>query len=153
MPSKSCVSKLIPLVGLVLAGLQSPLLAAELSTLFTTPQERQIINSNRYRSEEPEPVDEGKPEVTIELPTQPLAQEEVVQEYKISGITVSQDGPHSVWINSVIYEDGEQLEDSSQVRVLVGDEIRVRITAPDGKHYYATSGETLEISYLVTVQN
>ena len=68
MPSKSCVSKLIPLVGLVLAGLQSPLLAAELSTLFTTPQERQIINSNRYRSEEPEPVDEGKPEVTIELP-------------------------------------------------------------------------------------
>ena len=152
MPSKSCASKLIPLVGLVLAGLQPPLSAAELSTLFTTPQERQLINSNRYRDEKPKPVDKVE-EVKIELPSQQLAQEEVVQEYKISGITVSQDGPHSVWINSVIYEDGEQLEDSSQVRVLVGDEIRVRITAPDGKHYYATSGETLEISYLVTVQN
>ena len=80
-------------------------------------------------------------------------QEEVIQEYRISGITISQDGPHSVWINSAVYEDGEQLEDSSRVKVLTGDEVRVRITAPDGKHYYATSGQTLEISYLVTVQN
>ena len=35
---------------------------------------------------------------------------------------------------------------------MVGDEIRVRITAPDGKKYYATSGETLEVSYLAAVR-
>lgn len=155
MPSKSCVSKLIPLVGLVLAGLQSPLLAAELSTLFTTPQERQIINSNRYKDDQAKPVIKAavEDEKPIELPQQQLAREEVTQQYRISGITVSQEGAHSVWINSIVYEDGEQLEDSSRIKVLVGDDIRVRITAPDGKHYYATSGETLEVSYLVTIQN
>ena len=139
------------LLGVALAAGQMPLQAASLSTLFTTPQERQIINSNRYKDDSPKPV--KTEEVKIELPTQQLLQEEVIQEYRISGITISQDGPHSVWINSAVYEDGEQLEDSSRVKVLTGDEVRVRITAPDGKHYYATSGQTLEISYLVTVQN
>jgi hypothetical protein len=135
------------------AGLPRASLAAELSTLFTTPQERQIINSNRYKDDRAvvkAPVENEKP---IELPRQQLAQEEVTQQYRISGITVSQDGAHSVWINSIVYEDGEQLEDNSRIKVVVGDEIRVRITAPDGKHYYATSGETLEVSYLVTIQN
>ena len=140
------------LAGLPLAVYQPAPRAADISTLFTTPQERQIINSNRYKSDKPKPV-EVEEEVKIELPTQQLVQEEVFQEYRISGISISQDGPHSVWINSAVYEDGEELEDSSKVRVMVGDEVRVRITAPDGKHYYATSGQTLEISYLVTVQN
>ena len=140
------------LAALLCAGLVLPAQAASLSTLFTTPQERQIINSNRYKDDKPKAV-ALEPEVRIELPRQDLAQEEVVREYRISGITLSQDGPHSVWINSVVYEDGGTLEDGSRVKVLVGDEIRVRITAPDGRQYYATSGQALEISYLVTVQN
>ncbi len=128
-----------------------PVQPAELATMFTTPQERQIINSNRYKSEEstqtrPTQVDEG---------TQPTlqAQEEVTQQYRISGITISKDGPHTVWINALAYEDGEQLEDSSKIKVMVGDEIKVRITAPDGKHYYATSGDTIEVTYLAPVEN
>jgi len=151
MPSKRCSVNSCLLLGVILVTCQLPLQAASLSTLFTTPQERQIINSNRYKDDKPEPVQTE--EVKIELPKQQQMQEEVVQEYRISGITISQDGPNSVWINSVSYEDGEQLEDSSRVMVLDGDEVRVRITAPDGKHYYATSGQTLEISYLVTVEN
>jgi hypothetical protein len=129
-----------------------PVQPAEFATLFTTPQERQIINSNRYKSEEstqtrPTQVDEG---------TQPMPQqdqEEVTQQYRISGITISKDGPHTVWINALAYEDGEQLEDSSKIKVMVGDEIKVRITAPDGKQYYATSGDVLEVTYLAPVQN
>ena len=144
---------MVALLAVLLAGLPQAPLAAELSTLFTTPQERQIINSNRYRDDNARPVKPVANEKPIELPRQPLAQEEVIQEYRISGITVSQDGAHSVWINSVVYEDGEQLDDSSRIKVLVGDEIQVRITAPDGKNYYATSGQTLEVSYLVTIQN
>lgn len=130
------------------------MLAADLTTLFTTPEERRIIDSNRYREDTPRQV-ESTPQVeeVVETPLQALAQEEVVQEYTVSGITVSAEGSHSVWINSIVYEDGEQLEDSSKVKVMTGDEIRVRITAPDGKQYYATSGQTLEISYLVTVGN
>lgn len=143
----------LPLLTLVV-GLSQPLMAADLSTLFTTPQERQIINSNRYKGDKPKLVEPLEPvEAVIELPVQPLAQEEVIQQYVISGITISRDGPHSVWINSIMYEDGEQLEDGSRVKVLAGDEVRVRITAPDGKQYYATSGQTLEITYLANIEN
>lgn len=126
--------------------------AAELSTLFTTPAERQIINSNRYKTQaakpEPEPT-----ETKIEIPMKQMIQEEVTKEYRISGITVSGDGVHTVWINSVAYEDGEKLEDNSRIKVMIGDEIRVRITAPDSKHYYATSGETLDVTYLAPIEN
>ena len=59
-----------------------------------------------------------------------------------------------MWINSLAYEDGEQLEDKSRIKVMVGDEIRVRITAtPDGKKYYATSGEMIEVTYLAPIEN
>jgi hypothetical protein len=139
---------------LLFVGTGQSLLAADLSTLFTTPQERQIINSNRYKSDKPKLVEIVEPvEETIELPIQPLVQEEVVQQYVISGITLSRDGPHSVWINSIMYEDGDRLDDNSRVKVLAGDEVRVRITAPDGKQYYATSGQALEVSYMVDVEN
>lgn len=126
--------------------------SADLATMFTTPQERELINSNRYKSEE---ITQVQP-VQVDEETQPiqlLLQEEVTRQYRISGITVSTDGPHTVWINSVAYEDGERLDDSSKIKVMVGDEIQVRITAPDGKQYYAASGDTLEVSYLATVEN
>ena len=137
---------------LVLGSFIPPLQAADLQTLFTTPAERQLINSNRYKSDEVVTTQPVVVEDDIsDNPLQLLIQEEVTREYKVSGITVSRDGPHIVWINSQIYEDGGQLEDESRVKVLIGDEVRVRITAPDGKHYYALSGETLQVTYLATV--
>jgi flavin-dependent dehydrogenase len=147
MPAKNGNKKSLLILASLAAGLLHPAQAAELSTLFTTPQECQIINTNRYKGAEVK-----RPVVTeaVELPIQQLVQEKVTREYKISGITVSRDGPHTVWINSLAFEDGEELEDKSKVKVVVGDEIKVRITTPDGKHYYATSGETLEVTYLAT---
>ena len=149
MPSKLKFVNFFLCLLLLTGGLAQ---AAELSTLFTTPAERQIINSNRYKSDDnstPTPVEaEATP-----VPIQRSFQEQVTREYKVSGITVSSDGPHTVWINSLAYEDGEQLEDKSRIKVLVGDEIRVRITTPDGKNYFATSGETLEVTYLASVEN
>ena len=127
--------------------------AAELSTLFTTPQERQVINANRYKSVEVETVREPEQAEQVVEPVQALVREPVTREYVISGITISRDGAHTVWINSVSYEDGAQLDDRSRIKVIDGDEVRVRITAPDGKYYYATSGETLEISYQRPVEN
>ncbi len=151
MTSKAYGIKLfLPLLGLI-AGLPQSVMAAELSTLFTTAQERQIINNNRYKREKVTPPPAEVVEALPELSIQPVVREEVTLEYQISGITVSQDGAHSVWINSLIYDDGEQLDDSSRIKVLVEDEIKVRITAPDGKHYYGTSGQTLEITYLASV--
>jgi hypothetical protein len=150
MPSKLKQVKIGLCLLLLSAGSAQ---AAELSTLFTTPEERQIINSNRYKSDQVKPRQAATVEETYEAPAQLLIRQEVTLEYKISGITISSDGPHTVWINSTAYEDGEQLEDKSKIKVMVGDEIKVRITAPDGKNYYATSGEMLEVSYLAPIQN
>ncbi|MGB5330067.1 MAG: hypothetical protein WBO58_17790 [Gammaproteobacteria bacterium] len=144
----TAISVLLPL----LMGASQVVQAAELSTLFTTPAERQLINSNRYKSDDGTIQQPVKTE-TAPQPVQRLVREEVTREYKVSGITVSSDGPHTVWINSLAYEDGEQLEDRSRIKVMVGDEIRVRITTPDGKHYYATSGELLEVTYLTPIEN
>lgn len=149
MPSKLPVIKII-IGGLVLLFSASHVAAAGLATLFTTSEEREIINSNRYRSND----GKVKPVVVEDIVTAPVPvmnQTKITREYKISGITISSDGPHTVWINANAYEDGEELEDKSRIKVMVGDEIRIRITAPDGKNYYATSGETLEVSYLASV--
>jgi hypothetical protein len=58
-----------------------------------------------------------------------------------------------VWINSQAYEDGDKVDDKMRIKVMSGNEVRVRITAPDGKHYFATSGETIEVVYQAAVEN
>ena len=151
MPNKSLtiyiILSLLLLPGTVLA-------AGELSTLFTTPQERQLINANRYRSDEVKPQQlPVQDDDDDDSPIQMLAQQEVSLEYQISGISFARDGVHTVWINAIAYEDGALLEDGSRVKVLAGDDVRVRITVPDGKHYFATSGETLEVTYMAAVEN
>jgi hypothetical protein len=127
--------------------------AGELSTLFTTPQERQLINANRYKSDEVKPQQSVQDDEDDDSPIQMLAREEVSVEYRISGISLAGDGAHTVWINAIAYEDGALLEDGSRVKVFAGNDIRVRITVPDGKQYFATSGETLSVSYMAAVEN
>ena len=123
---------------------------ADILTLFTTPQERQIINANRYKTDE---IDKHHDEAIQTEFVAPVGQEEIIKSFVISGITISNNGPHSVWINNQVYQDGERLEDNSHIKVLTDKNIRVRITTPDGKRYYGTSGETVEVTYLGTVEN
>ena len=153
MPSKRNACSIILLVaGFTVATFQLAR-AAELNTLFTTPQERQIIDSNRYKGDEvarPQPV---VVEDVVEQPVQQQEREQVTRQYVISGIALSSDGPPTVWINSQPYEDGEQLDDDSKIKVLTGNEIQVRITAPDGKNHYATSGQTIDVTYLEPLGN
>ena len=140
------------LLTILLPGLllNSNLAKAEVETLFTTPQERQIINANRYKTDE---IVKPQVENTRTEFVAPTAQEEVNISFVISGITISGSGPHSVWINNLVYEDGEHLEDNSHIKVLTGENIRVRITTPDGKIYYGTSGEVVDVSYVAGVAN
>ncbi len=152
MPSNRLTTRLITCLVVSLPALAPALAAGELTTLFTTPQERQLINSNRYKSEEVKPQQPVEKE-SEQSPVQILLQEEVSVEYRISGISLSGDGMHTVWINASAYQDGEQLDDSSRIKVIAGDDVKVRITAPDGKHYYGTSGETLAVTYMATVEN
>jgi hypothetical protein len=148
MPNKPLIAcivvSLLLLPGRILAS-------GELSTLFTTPQERQLINANRYKSDEVKLQPEQ--DVPDESPVQFTVQEEVSIEYRISGISLSADGAHTAWINSVAYEDGARLDDGSRIMIMSGDDVQVRITAPDGEHYFATSGETVSVSYLAAVEN
>ena len=146
------------LLGGLLAGFAPLGGASELSTLFTTPQERQLINANRYKLDEPrvQPVVVEPDELIVEpdaSPVQLLIQEEVSVDYQVSGISLATDGSHTVWINGSAYEDGAELDDGSRVKIMGGNDIRVRITAPDGKHYYATSGESLVVTYMAAVEN
>lgn len=135
------------IAGLFLVGqsLLSASTAAELGTLFSTPQERALIDANRYESErvtrEPEQVAEPEP-------IKQIVKKEVTKTFRINGVTVASEGPHSVWINDQMYLDGEQLDDKSRVKVIAGKDIKVRITAPDGKQYFGSSGESLEVTYL-----
>lgn len=138
------------IIATVLVGSGVAVQAAELATLFTTPEERRLINSNRYKTDEARNV--APVQAEVEAPVQQLLREEVTREYLISGITVSPDGAHKVWINSALYEDGAELDDRSRIKVIVGDGVRVRITLPDGRHMYATSGEKLQVTYLATVR-
>jgi len=140
------------LVGLIWAGAAMPASSAsELQTLFTTPQERQLINANRYKRDEVKP--QPTAEKADESPVQMLAREEVSVDYRVSGISLATDGAHMAWINGVAYEDGARLDDGSRIKILTNGAIRVRITAPDGKQYFATSGETLTVTYMAAVEN
>jgi hypothetical protein len=138
---------------LVFAGSVTNAFGSELSTLFTTPQERKLINTNRYTSDEVRPRVQSNQEEPATESIQQLVQEEVSETITISGITLSDSGPNMVWINSQAYEDGASMDNKMRIKVMPGSKVKVRITAPDGKHFFATSGETIEIVYLAAVEN
>jgi dipeptidyl aminopeptidase/acylaminoacyl peptidase len=152
MPAKQPQSVFLLLAGVLVVAPVWQSANAEILTLFSTPQERKIINANRYKSDivlETEVVEKSPQTEEIEQ----LVQTEVTLSYTISGVTLSNSGPHYVWINNVVYEDGQHLEDDSHIKVITGSNIQIRITAPDGKMYYASSGETIDVTYITSVNN
>ncbi len=150
-PYKLAIPVILPLLTLLLTAVASQPLRAEIGTLFSTPQERKIIDANRYNSDAV--VNVRVTEETDETEAPQQAQKEVTLTYTVSGITISNSGPHFAWINNEVYEDGQQLADSSQIKVMSGSKVQIRITAPDGKIYYANSGETIDITYLAVVKD
>jgi hypothetical protein len=144
-------SLLITLV--VCASVVTTALGSDVKTLFTTPQERQLINNNRYESGEAQPQRQLNQEESSTVEIKQTIKEIVRESITVSGITLSNSGPNMVWINGQTYEDGEKIDDKMRIKIMAGNEIGVRITAPDGKHHFATSGETIEIAYQTTVEN
>ena len=152
MPVKQPQPVFLLLAGVLLVAPVWQSVNAEILNLFSTPQERKIINANRYKSDivlETEVVEKSPQTEESEQ----LVQTEVILSYTISGVTLSNSGPHYVWINNVVYEDGQHLEDDSHIKVITGSNIQIRITAPDGKMYYASSGETIDVTYITRVNN
>ncbi len=122
----------------------------QLMTLFTTPQERQVINNNRYKGDKPQQVVKSLPEPEKESnAVQELLKEEVNVTYVVSGVSTNTEGNGTAWINGKPYESGDTMDDGSKVRIR---NTTVVITTADGKAHSAISGEVLELTYLRKVE-
>ncbi len=116
---------------------------SQLLTLFSTAQERQIINNNRYKNDTPvknTPVQPQSVEEVVELP-----KVEVNMTYQISGVSTNTEGSKTAWVNGKSYESGDVMEDGSKIRIR---NTTVIITTVDGKSHTGVSGEVLELTYL-----
>jgi hypothetical protein len=134
------------LLGAVAAEAQLPVEGLQLKTLFTTPEERALIDRNRYRPEprvrKPEPVSPApQPEPA---PATPMVT--VEKEYRISGISINADGADVAWINDEQYEDGERIDGLVRLRINAR-EGRLKLIAPGGKAYVASAGDTVIVKY------
>lgn len=142
------INKLIPLLILVLCGqlssLQAQQVDPEMLTLFTTQQERQLINSNRYKKQRV-----TNRVVVVEKPEeekQVVRQKETIS-IKLAGVTVSQSGQNVAWINGKAYENGGKLDNG--LKVYISNKIKslVQIKTPDGKYHSVVAGETVDVIY------
>jgi hypothetical protein len=129
----------------------SPVIAQEmpaLKTLFTTPQERQVINRNRYKTDEP--TKQVAPAPKVEQQTEAvrdLVQEEVNVTYQISGVTTNTEGSKTAWINGKAYRSGDTMDDGSKISI---SNTSVIITTVDGKSYRGVGGEVLNLTFTRT---
>ncbi len=126
---------------------QMPAKDLKLKTLFTSPEERALIDRNRYR-QDPEPSRVkpavSRPESAALAPAVPMVT--VEKEITVSGISISPDGVDVAWINGVMYEDGAKLEDGIRLRISTRDG-KIRLRAPNGRSFFARAGETIRITY------
>ncbi|MBT4451347.1 MAG: hypothetical protein HOM14_08575 [Gammaproteobacteria bacterium] len=123
----------------------------EILTLFTTPQERDLINKNRYKkqaikaqvvaTENEEPEEEKK-----------IEQQEILLSVRLAGVTISQSGQNIAWLNGKAFENGSKLDDGSRVFISSKVKTLVQIKTPDGKYHSVTTGETIDISYFKRIE-
>ena len=153
----SAKNKLPLLTGLLalLAGsaatAELPTEGLQLKTLFTTPEERALIDRNRYRQEprvrKPEPAapapapepEPARPMVTVE------------KEYVISGISINADGTDVAWINGEQYEDGDRIDGKVRLRISARSG-KLKLIAPGGKVHVASAGDTVVVKYRVPAE-
>ena len=123
-----------------------------LLTLFTTPQERQIINSNRYKAEKKKQPQQQTTATSETVAVRELIKDKVTKTFKISGISINGDGSAIAWVNGQAYETGATLDDGLKLRINNGAIKSVSIITPEGKPFTATSGENLDVTFLRTNQ-
>ena len=116
-----------------------------LSTLFTTQQEREIIDANRYKNDQQETLE---PQVQTAPSVENTDQkEEEKLSFLLSGFTLTQSGQNVAWINGKPYENGSKLDDGSTLIIRKKKDLNVQIKTPDGKYHTLTTGKTEDIGY------
>ena len=117
---------------------------ASLSTLFTTSEERKLIDANRYR---------GAQQVDVVTQSSPKVEsvEEMIEETTVSmilaGFTVTKSGKNVAWINGKPYENGSTLDDGSKLFISDKNGNSVRVKSPDGVFHSLPAGKSVDISY------
>ncbi|MBT7046530.1 MAG: hypothetical protein HN977_14225 [Gammaproteobacteria bacterium] len=136
---------------MIAGSLHAQINETEILTLFTTPQERDLINKNRYKkqaikaqvvaTENEEPEEEKK-----------IEQQEILLSVRLAGVTISQSGQNIAWLNGKAFENGSKLDDGSRVFISSKVKTLVQIKTPDGKYHSVTTGETIDISYFKRIE-
>ena len=136
-------------IGVLVIGLLSGptvvLAQEEMFTLFTTQQEREIIDANRYKNDQQETLE---PQVQTAPSVENTDQkEEEKLSFLLSGFTLTQSGQNVAWINGKPYENGSKLDDGSTLIIRKKKDLNVQIKTPDGKYHTLTTGKTEDIGY------
>ena len=121
-------------------------------TLFTTQSERTIINDNRYivKKKAINKVAAVVEEVAEE--PEPIIYKTVEKKYKLSGISIANNGVDSAWINDKLYEDGESIDKNTKIKINLAKQ-QVKIIAPNGKAFFVQSGDTVTVTYKVAISD
>ena len=122
----------------------------EILTLFTTPQERDLIDRNRYRIT-PQKVDTTV-EAAAPIEQKKVLMQDVVLSIKLNGVSLDKSGQGIAWLNGKAYENGGKLEDGSQVFISGTLNARVQLKTPDGKYHRLVTGESSEIKYSKAIE-
>jgi len=126
---------------LIAGSLHAQINETEILTLFTTPQERDLIKAQVVATENEEPEEEKK-----------IEQQEILLSVRLAGVTISQSGQNIAWLNGKAFENGSKLDDGSRVFISSKVKTLVQIKTPDGKYHSVTTGETIDISYFKRIE-
>ena len=122
----------------------------EIQTLFTTQQERQLIDANRYRLA-PKKATRTKGPVKI-VKVKEVIKQEINKDFTITGITIANSGSNTAWLNGQAVLNGEKIDGKYHIHIITGKSNKIQISTPDGQNFYGTSGETVAVKYLEVVQ-
>ena len=121
----------------------------EFITLFTTQQERRLIDNNRYR----QPITETETE-TVEVDEEISEQKQTTLyhqhsiSFELAGVTLSEDGSHIAWINGSRVENGDEIGNGFRIYISPKLDNLVQIETPDGAYHEIQAGKKIDIKYL-----
>ncbi len=121
---------------------------AGFGTLFTTASERKTIDENRYKVKK---VKKITTVANVVKETEEIIYTKVTREYKISGISIANNGIDSVWINNKLWQNGDVMDEKIHISVNAKQQ-KVRLTVRGGKTFYGQSGDTVAVYYKVAVK-
>ncbi len=143
------------ITGLCLGDISAQEKSSEILTLFTTQEERSLIDSNRYKNQSSK---QTKKPVVVQQEVVAETESEIIYEpqllkIKVSGVTLAQDGTDLAWVNGKAYENGAKLEDGSKVYISRKIKNAVQIKTPDGKYHNLVTGQSTDIKYMKPVED